>query len=209
LLSQDYINENLIDFNSSEFISIYVQPEYQVEIKVNEAIESMKNILLTRMNSFINYLRIITRRNYFISAFNTNAGFALYLDLNTWQHYITGWQAKNYFSLTNVTDGQYFVGCASGNPTYKARFSSSENQTSVVEHIYWFQNTDNSPEINGFFVGCTSFEALLQSTLNCLYDIECLQLLVENFPNLKQQVYKFRIFYKQMRFFFIVVFREI
>ena len=135
MLSQDYINENLIDFNSSEFISIYVQPEYQVEIKVNETIESMKNILLTRMNSFINYLRIITRRNYFISAFNTNAGFGLYFEFDISQYYVIGWQSRNLKGLSNVTDGEYYIGCASGNPTYIARFSSSENQQ-IFFNIY-------------------------------------------------------------------------
>lgn len=40
--------------------------------------------------------------------------------------------------------------------------------------------------VNGFFTGCTSLESLLPSTLDCLYDIKCLEILLEYFPTLNQ-----------------------
>ena len=43
-----------------------------------------------------------------------------------------------------------------------------------------------SAMVDGFFAGCTTLEALLPSTLNCLYDIQCLLLLPDYFPNLNQ-----------------------
>jgi hypothetical protein len=35
------------------------------------------------------------------------------------------------------------------------------------------------------FAACTPLEALLESTLDCLYDIQCLQLLTDYFPDLE------------------------
>ena len=40
--------------------------------------------------------------------------------------------------------------------------------------------------VDGFFAGCISFEALLRSTLDCLSHIQCIQLLIQFFPNLNQ-----------------------
>ena len=40
--------------------------------------------------------------------------------------------------------------------------------------------------VKGFSAGCTPLEALLPSTLDCLYHIQCLQLLFDYFPSLKQ-----------------------
>lgn len=40
--------------------------------------------------------------------------------------------------------------------------------------------------VNGFFSGCTPLEAILESTLDCLYQRECLQILLDHFPKLNQ-----------------------
>ena len=40
--------------------------------------------------------------------------------------------------------------------------------------------------VDGFFAGCTPLEPLLPSTLDCLYDSQCLLLLRDYFPSLNQ-----------------------
>lgn len=42
--------------------------------------------------------------------------------------------------------------------------------------------------IDGFFMGCTPFESILQATLDCLYEIQCIQLLNDYFPSLKEVI---------------------
>ncbi|CAF1633955.1 unnamed protein product [Adineta ricciae] len=44
---------------------------------------------------------------------------------------------------------------------------------------------NNSIIVKGFYIGCYPVEAILQSTLDCLYDIDCLQLLTNYFPKLQ------------------------
>jgi hypothetical protein len=75
--------------------------------------------------------------------------------------------------------------CSNGNPISPASFFSLLNNTFFNDHIRWYKPNVNSTLVKGFFVGCNPLEGLLQSTLDCLYDIQCLQLLTEYFPNLK------------------------
>ena len=61
------------------------------------------------------------------------------------------------------------------------------------ELIRWTDPTQNSTLVKGFFTGCMPFESLLHTTLDCLYEIDCLQLLNNHFPSLNQVC--FTIFY--------------
>ena len=47
-------------------------------------------------------------------------------------------------------------------------------------------SSSNLGIVKGFFAACTPLEALLKSTLDCLYDIHCLKLLPEYFPSMNQ-----------------------
>ena len=47
-------------------------------------------------------------------------------------------------------------------------------------------SSSNLGIVKGFFAACTPLEALLKSTLDCLYEINCLQLLTEYFPSMNQ-----------------------
>jgi hypothetical protein len=76
--------------------------------------------------------------------------------------------------------------CGNANPTSPAGFFSTSAALDISDHVIWDIPTANSEVVNGFFGGCTPLEALLPSTLDCLYDIECLQLLIKYFPALSQ-----------------------
>ena len=168
-------------------ISIYVQSEFQLEIQVNETIESVKNILITQINSLINYIRIINQENFFVSALGTNVIYYIGGDGVYLPYEIFGTQTMTLESLNMYLEGKEVVmRCAHHSVSTAAYLVSVENSSSSSDHIYWSENQPNFLSINGFFVGCTAFEALLQSTLDCLYDINCLQFLIENFPNLNQ-----------------------
>ena len=78
------------------------------------------------------------------------------------------------------------VPCGKGNPISAAGFFSTSTKKSIRTHVRWALPSANSEVVNGFFGGCTPLEALLPSTLNCLYEIECLQLLSKYFPALQQ-----------------------
>ena len=76
--------------------------------------------------------------------------------------------------------------CGSQNPTTPTVFLPLLNTTKVYDHAVWTKPATNSTLVNGFFTGCTSLEALLVSTLACLYDNQCIQTLIAYFPALTQ-----------------------
>lgn len=137
----------------------------------------MKNLLLTRIISFVNYLQTIIRENYFISALNTNAIFAIIYNEWSEEYNIYGYQ---------IIDQQIWIGCGTQNLIDLACFTPIKNQSIYTQYIFWEQCTSNYTIISGFFAGCTSFEALMESTLQCLHDIICLTAIVSKFPNFQQ-----------------------
>ena len=167
-------------------ISIYVQSEFQLEIQVNETIESMKTILLTQMNLFINYIRIMHKENYVISALNTNVVFVVREDDLSGLYYIVGLETKTHESLSMFRYDENFIGCSRNSIVTTAYLVSLDMFSNFVLHRFWNEYQLDFQSLSGFFVGCTAFDALLQSSLECLYDTNCLRFLIQYFPNLNQ-----------------------
>ncbi|CAF0893736.1 unnamed protein product [Rotaria sordida] len=103
----------------------------------------------------------------------------------------------SYYSI-NQLQTQYYVDnnlgsanvesmmCDIQNPISPAGFLPTPSKTSVYSHAMWYIATPSAPLVKGFFGGCTPLEALLPSTFDCLYDLECIQLLISYFPGLNQ-----------------------
>ncbi|UJR18319.1 hypothetical protein I4U23_005221 [Adineta vaga] len=83
-----------------------------------------------------------------------------------------------------VTDG--FNKCSTKTVVTAATLSSIDYESFPSRHRFDMKPMPNSNIVNGFFTGCTPIEALLQSTLNCLYETKCLQLLLDYFLILQQ-----------------------
>jgi len=142
----------------------------------------MRNTLLTRIISFISYLRIITQENYFISALSTNAVIVYIADDSG----IKGMQKTLRVKNQDAANDNYLLGCSTRNLITDAYFPSDINSSFLMTVMSYLRDVPDSVRINGFFVGCLPFEALLQSTLDCLYDINCLQVFSKYFPNFNQ-----------------------
>lgn len=183
-VSQRTVSETQNHLANNEFVSVYLVSEVQIQSEVNATIETFKRQLSNRIISFLNYLRIVARANFFITALNTNA--VMILSNTEFQFSVIGFQVVyDPATIYNSIDAENLP-CSIANPTSPAGFFSFLNNTSIFAHTEWYKPTLNSTLVNGFFVGCTPLEALLQSTLDCLYDVQCLQLLTEYFSALKQ-----------------------
>ncbi|CAF4541857.1 unnamed protein product [Rotaria sp. Silwood2] len=183
-LSQNSVFQNQINLDNNEFVTIYLLSELQVQSEVNATVQFFKNSASTRINSFVNYLRTITQANYLVSALNTN----LVVEISGIE---TVYLAMGIEIIYYEDNGggyvlEYMQSCGNGNPTSRAIFDESSNNSKRFYYISWSDPMSNSTFVNGFFAGCTPFEALLRSKLDCLYDIKCLQLLINYFPALKQ-----------------------
>jgi hypothetical protein len=181
-LCQDTVLQNQITIDNNEFVTISLLPEVQVQSDVNTTVEFLKSSASSGIISFLNYLRITTQANNLISALNTNAIIEIVLTGN--DAFIDGFSTSYapYFSSSQRTDSR--ISCSYGNPIVTAGFYSSLSLGQSRE--VWYLPSPNSTLVNGFFGGCTALESLLPSTLDCLYDIICLELLFNNIPALNQ-----------------------
>lgn len=157
----------------------------------------LKKSLSTQMISFIDYLRIITRANYFITALNTNALIRISDTIYKYSFIGRVILYNEEFILDSI--GDHNLECTNENPTSPASFLTLFEDDVFSPRYKWCKPTVNSTLINGFFAACTPLEGLLKSTLDCLYDIECLHLLTQYFSDI-QKVYLVIIF-----FFFIII----
>jgi hypothetical protein len=147
---------------------------------VNGTAEFFKNSASTRIISFLNYLRITSQANYLVSALNTNLVIAIGGGGDQYLFY------RFPTTYSPYAMSVYQISCDNENPTSAASFESFFYTPNYLYHMNWMEPAENSKIVSGFFGGCTPLEALLRSTLDCLYDITCLQLLIEYFPALNQ-----------------------
>lgn len=168
-----------IDLSHTKFASTYLLPQSKTQLEVDATVEFFKNSLSTRILSFVNYFRLIIRTNNFATSLNTNI--LLSLGYSRTRGYII------HGEFTQYDPGYTGIGhlCDSNNIISSAAFFPFDDSLSYNTWT-WREYPPNETLVNGFFTGCIPLEALLQSTLDCLYDISCLQLLADNFPSLNQ-----------------------
>ena len=186
--------ENEKNINNTEFVTDSLLPQAKVELEINATIQLFKSTLSTRILSFIDYYRIMTQANGFVTAHGTNA-IVFYTDLSSFD-----FGAKGLFSQTTIymevdmntgmTQNLYCI--AAQVVTRTGIYLNSYAVYGGRALFMWTNMLDYEPDmiqlVNGFFTGCTPFESLLQATLDCLYEIDCLQLLNDYFPSLNQVI---------------------
>ncbi|CAF1146722.1 unnamed protein product [Adineta steineri] len=176
-LAQDIVNHTKNDVGSNEFVTIYLLPDKQVEHEVNTIIESYKKGASARMITFLDYFRSTIRANYLISALNTNL-------LVTLVHHLIAGTMFSLLSTEYTHASGDILTCGTHNLFIAATLNPVIDESNSVFGRFHFKNLPNSTIVSGFFGACIPLEALLQSTLDCLYEIECLELLSDYFPSL-------------------------
>ena len=67
-----------MNLNYNEFVTIFLLPESKVQSEVNATAQFFRSSLSTRIISLIDYFRIMTQANNFITALNTNTALYYY-----------------------------------------------------------------------------------------------------------------------------------
>lgn len=153
----------------------------QLQSEVNGTHELFKNSLSIRIISFLNYLRITTRANYLASALNTNL---LVTIQDMTETYVASLKQVYHLPTHDRRLSVPKLQCGTTNPISETSFFAISREDFLAMHYEWYKPEPNSTRVSGFYAGCTPLEALLESTLDCLYDIECLESLPDYFPNL-------------------------
>ena len=131
------------------------------------------------MMSFLNYLRATIQGDYLVTGLGTNWLIQL-TKYNQWTSLTVGTAVKIFL------DPVSFITCSSRNLIIAATLSPLSNTSISFSQRTRLQALPNSTTVKGFFTGCTPLEAFLQSTFECLYENECLQIWLKYFPELNQ-----------------------
>ena len=130
--------------------------------------------------SFLDYLKTAIQGSFLVSALGTNLVFGVMYGDMPQDLSVSPWPIIYY-----PKPGTYQT-CGRENIIIPTTLDPvSIESVSILERSEFFP-TSNSTIVRGFFAGCTPFEAILESTLDCLYDYQCLQLLLNYFPKLQQ-----------------------
>ncbi|CAF1134851.1 unnamed protein product [Adineta ricciae] len=173
-LSNEIISQIQSDVNNTELVTINLLSQMQIKLEINNTIEFQKTNAFGRIRSFLKYWRTTIQRNFLISALGTN--WQILARYSESKPVLTGF-SKVYYLLNSSA-----VVCGIDNPIIQTFLPSPLNYSKYLGQ-QWIRLSDHT-SVNGFFTGCTPFEALLQSTMDCLYDLECILWLLNYFPNL-------------------------
>ena len=151
---------------------------------MNATIELFINSISIRIISILNYLKIITQANFFVSALNTNLIISVYNSGSGYRIYLLPIVFSDNYNDYYGSD-YHSVLCVNANPRSQTGFFSHKGSGTSYQSI-WTPPESNSTLANGFFAGCTPFAGILYSTLDCLYDIKCIDLWSKYFPDLNR-----------------------
>ena len=164
------------------------------------SVDFIRTSIPVQVTRVLRFLQISTRSNFLISALQTNMVFAITSYNGRVIYYLSD---ATYFYDQNVSYADALVrsSCRLKSSLVPAGFYSLPLYESAVRHVNWpnrppFFEPLASATVDGFFGGCNVLDALLASTLDCLYNITCLTNLVDYFPGLSQVM----MCYKTVRF---------
>ncbi|UJR07206.1 hypothetical protein I4U23_011494 [Adineta vaga] len=177
-LSQEIRSQIQNDVDNTELITINLLSRMQIQLEMDNTIESQKNNIFRRMISFLNIWRTTIERNYLVSAFGTN--WMVSTLFNDYDPTPVGYQTQYY------DNNSLEIQCGQTSGVIVAVLPLPSNDSSDFVPSFTQMPTSNVTDVKGFFLTCTPLDALLESTLDCLYEFECLQLLFKYFPNLTQ-----------------------
>ncbi|CAF1152034.1 unnamed protein product [Adineta steineri] len=188
LFSQETIFQAQLDLNNTQLVTVELLSENEVQSQIDVSIKLAQTSTPVQATLSLHFLQVATRLNSFVSALNTNAAISVYLFS---QVAIINAYFTSYFDQNAAPYVYEITTCDLINSVVPAGFYSSSYEDSTNYHWYWpneipYFEPVASAMADGFFGGCSPLDALLASTLDCLFNISCLQLLRNYFPALNQ-----------------------
>jgi hypothetical protein len=176
-ISYDVIQKLLINIDNNQLASVHLIAHDQLEIEVKESISVLRNRSVLENSDNLAHHRMVTRFNGLATAHNLNGGvMTFYEDAYYLFHYVTNYRRED---ITNCRTRTQIIPAGFYADSYRR-----DQFTRLIIDVPIELNSSGS--VDGFFGECTPVEAILSSTLDCLYDLSCLQLLFDHFPSLHQ-----------------------
>jgi hypothetical protein len=181
-ISYDVIQQLLINIDDYQLVNVHLIAHDQLEIEVKESISVLRNRSVMENSNNLAHHRMVTRCNGFATAYNLNGGI---MSIYAGKYYL--------FHYANAYRREHLTNCRMRNQIIPAGFYDDSYRRDQIFSFFIDVpiEYDSSGSVDGFFGDCTPVDAVLSSTLDCLYDSSCLQLLFDYFPSLHQVSFYF------------------
>ncbi|CAF0761016.1 unnamed protein product [Adineta steineri] len=161
-LTRNTLNTALSKFEETDFITMHVIPQDEFNRKIKSIIEQFKTTTSDQFIETFKLIQTINHANQLASLFSSS-----------WRFYLSNTElySLDQGSTLNVIARSVIYGkdnCSCG------RYSTCS------ESVYFPFRTSNQSlreSLPGFFSGCLPFDSLLQSSLTCLYNQTCMDIL--------------------------------
>ena len=172
-------------------MSVELLRESDVQSQVRASIDLVGNSTSIEMTAFLKFVHLIYRSSGLTSALGTNAVVRLFgntpVFYEIYYPFLHNGSGVGCYKEADATGQAFFIAEASD------YYEEMDKDWDPDYDHYRDQNTDsnNSATMKGFSGGCFPLDALLASTLECLYDSQCLSILPDYFPGFDQVCLEF------------------
>ncbi|CAF1329692.1 unnamed protein product [Adineta steineri] len=189
-ISNDIVSKALLDIQNKQIVTVELLEEEDIQLQVEAMVELVQATAYAQVTSLLQHVQMMYRSNTLVSAFGTNA----VVQIGSGSVSIS---STNYVYLyDDYINVLYSLSCTEKIMVTPAVFYAQPLDTDVVDHVYWPISIGAtgysllSASVDGFFGGCFPLDAVLASTLDCLYNVQCLEILFNYFPALNQSKVK-------------------
>ncbi|CAF1676980.1 unnamed protein product, partial [Adineta ricciae] len=189
-ISQEIVLQALTDFSNEQLISAQLLQEDNVRFHTMASVDLVRTTTPVQLTTVLEFLQISTRSNFLTSALQNNMILTIYSLSGRLTLYL--FDSTNFYNENaSSSASSYGSSCRSKSPLTRAGFYSLPLYDSAANHGTWPKLPPHfepvaSATVDGFFGGCNALDALLASTLDCLYDTTCLTNFMNYFPSLNQ-----------------------
>ncbi|CAF4121162.1 unnamed protein product, partial [Adineta steineri] len=183
-------SQALSDIQNNQLVTVELLEEEDIQLQVEAMVELVQATAYAQVTSLLQHVQMMYRSNTLVSAFGTNA----VVQIGSGSVSIS---STNYVYLyDDYINVLYSLSCTEKIMVTPAVFYAQPLDTDVVDHVYWPISIGAtgysllSASVDGFFGGCFPMDAVLASTLDCLYNVQCLEILFNYFPALNQSKVK-------------------
>jgi hypothetical protein len=152
-LSIQTINDSIEQFGSSLLITNQLLSEELFQSRIDLITNQTKSNVPTTLNRLLSLLRSTSHGNAFISSYGTNYEYIMLV----------------YNIFQNMLYAQSII--------YDNNCSCGLNSSCTIDASFIDTRSWRNVSIKGLKMGCTPSESLFLSTLECFYDISCINLL--------------------------------
>lgn len=192
--SETAVSEALSDLDQRELVSIQLQQDEVLQSQVGATVQLIQTTAPVKVLTILDLLQVMYRSNALVSALGTNANI---FTITQYGHISSTfyWNGYNHSSNGN----KFEQSCMDKNLIAPAGFYDERTNGTIYFRTFWPHNPYSEYErtayvmLNGFFGGCFALDALLASTLDCLYSNACINTLSTYFPKLDQVCIRLRI----------------